>query len=79
LQELYVAFFNRVPDADGLEYWIGQYQGGQGINQIAEAFYNAGAQYSSLTEFSATMSNSDFVNVIYQNVLGRTRKGWPTG
>ncbi len=71
LEELYVAFFNRVPDADGLAYWLGQMNAGQSLNQIAEAFYNAGVQYSSLTGFSATMSNEDFVNVIYRNVLGR--------
>jgi len=29
LIELYVAFFNRVPDADGLAYWLGQMQAGK--------------------------------------------------
>ncbi len=72
LIELYEAFFNRVPDANGLEYWIGQMGAGQSINQIAGSFYNAGIQYSSLTGFSAGMSNADFVNVIYKNVLGRS-------
>lgn len=38
LQELYVAFFNRVPDADGLEYWIGQFKSGMTLKQIAESF-----------------------------------------
>ncbi len=71
LQELYVAFFNRVPDADGLEYWIGQLDSGQSINQISESFYAAGVQYSSLTGFTSSMSNADFVNVVYKNVLGR--------
>ena len=71
LSELYVAFFNRIPDADGLSYWIGQKVAGQSINQIADSFYNAGVQFSSLTGFTATMSNADFVNVIYRNVLGR--------
>jgi hypothetical protein len=71
LSELYVAFFNRVPDADGLSYWIGQKAGGLSINQIAETFYNAGVQYSSLTGFSASMSNTAFIDVIYKNVLGR--------
>ena len=61
-----------MPDADGLAYWIGQMGAGQGINQIAESFYNAGVQYSSLTGFSSTMSNNDFVNVVYRNVLGRS-------
>jgi hypothetical protein len=72
LTELYVAFFNRVPDADGLAYWIGQMGAGQSINQIADSFYNAGVHYSSLTGFSSTMSHSDFVNVVYRNVLGRS-------
>jgi len=71
LIELYVAFFNRVPDADGLSYWIGEKNAGQTINQIAESFYNAGVQFSNLTGFSANMTNGDFVDVVYRNVLGR--------
>jgi hypothetical protein len=72
LTELYVAFFNRVPDADGLAYWIGQMGAGQGINQVADSFYNAGVQYTSLTGFSSNMSNGNFIDVIYRNVLGRS-------
>lgn len=72
LSELYVAFFNRVPDADGLSYWIDQMNGGQTINQIAESFYNAGVENAALTGYSASMSNQDFINVVYKNVLGRT-------
>lgn len=72
IMELYVAFFNRVPDADGLAYWIGQMNAGQSIPQIAQSFYNAGIQYSDLTGFSSGMSNADFVNLVYKNVLGRT-------
>ena len=72
LIELYVAFFNRVPDADGLSYWIDQFNAGQSFSQIAQSFYNAAVQYSSLTGYSATMSNADFVTVVYKNVLGRS-------
>jgi Ca2+-binding RTX toxin-like protein len=79
LQELYVAFFNRVPDADGLEYWIGQFNGGQSINQIAESFYNSGIAFSELTGISAGMTNSSFINVIYNNVLGRSNGADPEG
>jgi Domain of unknown function (DUF4214)/FG-GAP-like repeat/RTX calcium-binding nonapeptide repeat (4 copies) len=71
LSELYVAFFNRIPDADGLSYWISQKASGQTINQIADTFYEAGVQYSSLTGFTSAMSNADFINVVYRNVLGR--------
>ncbi|MBC7498913.1 MAG: DUF1800 family protein [Herminiimonas sp.] len=72
LTELYVAFFNRVPDADGLAYWIDQYKLGKSIDSIADSFYAAAVQYSTLTGYSATMSNADFVRVIYKNVLGRS-------
>ena len=79
LQELYVAFFNRVPDADGLEYWIGQFNGGQSINQIAESFYNSGIEFSQLTGISAGMTNTSFINVVYNNVLGRSNGADPEG
>jgi len=71
LVELYTAFFNRVPDADGMSFWIDEMKVGKTTNQVAEAFYNAGVNYSSLTGFSSTMKNADFINVIYKNVLGR--------
>jgi len=71
LVELYTAFFNRVPDADGMSFWIDEMKAGKTINQVAEAFYNAGVNYSSLTGFSSSMTNADFINVIYKNVLGR--------
>ena len=71
LVELYTAFFNRVPDADGMSFWIDEMKSGKTIIQVAESFYNAGVNYSSLTGFTATMKNTDFINVIYKNVLGR--------
>lgn len=71
LMELYIAFFNRVPDADGLAYWISQYKAGQGIEQIAEHFYQAALLYSDLTGYSAQMTHADFVRMVYKNVLGR--------
>lgn len=71
LTELYVAFFNRVPEADGLNFWIEQRKAGQSINAIADAFYAAAIQYSSITGYTPTMTNADFVNIVYKNVLGR--------
>ena len=71
LEELYVAFFNRVPDADGLSYWITQLKAGKTISDIATSFYSAGVQYTTLTGFSTGMTNTDFINTIYRHVLGR--------
>jgi hypothetical protein len=72
IEELYVAFFNRVPDADGLAYWLSRFKDGMSVKQIAESFYNAGIVYSAQTGYSADMSNEAFVNLVYKNVLGRT-------
>jgi hypothetical protein len=71
LIELYIAYFNRVPDAAGLSYWIDRFKAGMTLDQIGESFYAAGVVYSSQTGYTATMSNSDFVRIIYKNVLGR--------
>ncbi|MEN9780654.1 MAG: hypothetical protein RL014_1802 [Pseudomonadota bacterium] len=71
IADLYVAFFNRVPDGDGMEYWIGQYRQGKKINDIAEAFYNAGVFFGDITGYRAGMTDVDFINVVYRNVLGR--------
>lgn len=71
LIELYISFFNRVPDATGLSYWIGEYQSGKTLSQIAETFYQVGVQYPELTGFSTSMNDSDFINAIYRNTLGR--------
>lgn len=76
--ELYIAFFNRTPDADGLAYWIDQFSAGQSMESIANNFYNAAIIYSAQTGYSTTMSNESFVRIIYQNVLARTGTTAPT-
>jgi len=79
LTELYIAYFNRVPDAGGLDYWIKQLKAGQSLEQIGATFYSAAIspQFSSLTGYSSSMTNGDFVKVIYANVLGRSGTNAP--
>ena len=72
LLDLYVAFFNRVPDADGLAYWIDRLNAGMSDIQIAESFYLVALESPALTGYSSTMSNDDFIRIIYKNVLGRS-------
>jgi hypothetical protein len=69
--ELYIAFFNRVPEADGLAYWLGESRRGMSIEAMSETFYRAALMYPNLTGFTPSMSTTDFVRVIYKNVLGR--------
>ena len=77
LVELYVAYFARTPDAAGLSYWIDKAAAGESLTEIAKEFYNAGVLYSSLTGYGATMSNTDFIKLVYANVLGRTGASAP--
>lgn len=68
LEELYVGFFNRVPEASGLGYWIEQRAAGVSMESIADQFYDAGVQFDL---YPQGMSDSAFVREIYKNVLGR--------
>jgi hypothetical protein len=79
--ELYVGFFGRVPAADGLENWIKQYRNGKSIFQIADDFYSIGSgpDLRAVTgywdlEAAGELSNSDYVRIVYRNVLGREGK-----
>lgn len=71
LEDLYVAFFNRIPDADGLNYWIDQYKAGKSLTSIGDLFYEAALHFSDLTGYSVGMAPENFVNIVYKNVLGR--------
>jgi hypothetical protein len=71
LIDLYVAFFNRVPDADGLNYWIDTFKAGATLEQIGANFYLVAKQYPDITGYDAKMNDEAFVRLIYKNVLGR--------
>jgi hypothetical protein len=64
---LYFAYFLRIPDYAGLQYWIGQFKAGSSLATISQAFASSGefvARYGAL-------GNSQFVTLVYNNVLGR--------
>lgn len=68
---LYFAYFLRIPDYTGLQFWIGQYRSGMPLAQISQAF--AGS-----AEFAArygALNNTQFVTLVYQNVLSRAPDG----
>jgi len=68
LTELYVAYFNRAPDAEGLSFWATAFvKNGFSLNEIAELFFTdveAAALYDGV-------SDGDFVQAVYNNVFGR--------
>ena len=68
IERLYQAFFRRSPDATGFVHWRFQRASGMSLNAVADSF-------ASSAEFQATygsLSNGAFVDLVYQNVLGRS-------
>lgn len=65
---LYQAAFARTPDVGGVSFWISNADQGVSLNTIASAFIVSG---EFLTAYGADVSNSDLVDLLYQNVLGR--------
>lgn len=64
---LYFAYFNRIPDYPGLQFWVGELQGGRSLIEMSNEF-------ASSPEFIATygrLTNGEFVDLVYWNVLGR--------
>lgn len=64
---LYYATLGRAPDAGGLAFWTSALKSGTPLQRQADAFTGSAefqARYGSL-------NNSDFVNLVYNNVLGR--------
>lgn len=64
--KLYVATFNRAPDAAGLDYWV--YSSGLTLEQIAQSFFD---QSETQSAYPGGTSNSTFVNTIYNNLFNR--------
>ena len=65
---LYFAYLQRIPDKTGLQYWVGKKRGGMLISKISQTFAASNefkTKYGSLT-------NRQFVTLIYTDVLGRT-------
>ena len=73
LVRLYTAYFRRIPDYGGLMYWYGELypaNGGNGrlFNHVSDSF----AQSAEFVGTYGNLNNLQFVELVYQNVLGRT-------
>ena len=65
--KLYVATFNRAPDAAGLNYWTNS--SGLSIEGIAQSFFD---QSETQTLYPTSTSNNSFVTSVYDNLFNRT-------
>ncbi len=67
IARLYLSAFLRTADYAGLNAWQNKYENGMSLEDIANQFTQSG-------EFTArygTLNNSDFVNLMYQNIFNR--------
>jgi hypothetical protein len=71
IARLYFAYFNRIPDYAGLQFWITQYKNGMSLDTISQNF----AASPEFTSTYGALSNSQFVTLVYSNVLGRAPDG----
>ncbi len=69
LVDIYIASFNRAPDALGLNYWGSRLKDGMGVEAIAKSFF---VQPETLAKYPTSTTDKSFVNTVYGNVLGRS-------
>jgi hypothetical protein len=67
--ELYIAYFNRAPDAVGLNFWGTAFSNGTSLEEMATLFID---QEETLAAYPTGTSNNIFAETVYNNVLGRT-------
>jgi Ca2+-binding RTX toxin-like protein len=69
LIEIYIATFNRAPDADGLAYWLANITDNNwSVDDVAKSMFDS----EEVSEkYPTTLSNSAFIDAIYNNVLNR--------
>ncbi len=68
LTEMYVAYFDRAPDAEGLLYWGGRLADGMGLGEIAQSFF---VQPEARDVYPDPDDVEQFVQDTYDNLFGR--------
>ena len=66
---LYNASFKRLPDPDGLKYWIDKYITGENDSREVASSFLASDEFQQ--RYGKSVSDTTYVNNLYQNVLGR--------
>jgi hypothetical protein len=67
LIRLYVAYFKRLPDQSGMNYWLGKLNGGTKLDSVS-------AKFAASSEFKTKYGNTtstQFVQLVYVNVFNR--------
>lgn len=67
LTRLYKAYYKRWPDAGGYAYWVDRMKAGMSLTRVSDSFANT----PEFKTMYGSLNNSQFVTLVYQNVLGR--------
>ena len=66
---LYNSSCKRLPDHDGLKYWIGKYTSGENDSRAIASSFLGFAEFKE--RYGKNVYDTTYVNNLYQNVLGR--------
>ena len=69
LFRIYTASFNRLPDSDGLKYWIGKYKSDENNERSVASSFLASTEFSE--RYGSNVTDEEYVTTLYQNVLDR--------
>lgn len=71
VQKLYIEYFQRPADPEGLKFWVDALNGNSNPNLLAQIEHD----FATSAEYNATysgMSNREMIQKVYNNVFGRT-------
>lgn len=60
-------YYQRIPDYDGLMFWVNSYAAGMSLNDVSDAFATA----QEFIDTYGSLTNETFVGHMYINVYGR--------
>lgn len=69
IARLYASYFDRTPDAGGWAYWNGRAVDGMTIWRTSDFFADS-PEFKQT--YGSSLSNAEFLELVYQNVLGRS-------
>jgi len=71
LMRLYLAYFMRLPDAAGLEFWHDSMRQGVTLSEVSQIF----AESPEFVDRYGQLNNTEFIDRVYLNVLDRPADG----
>lgn len=67
---LYIAFFDRAPDYEGLNYWISEAKSLPNQSDVTKLIASEFAKQELFTQMYAALDDRSFIETVYQNMLG---------